>query len=374
MILIQASPLQEIDNRDESAIENIVRNLGSIVTSPSNIKDQYDIGTYKDNYYGNGSAIKVLLDNNIVTRIISIIRNASNESYKLDQSERHAAALICFFIICNIQINPSLAYYEKPNDEPNDNDYLFKVADHLPPQCFADIALNRKNFIESGDLMKAIKYLDDSPELQSELQKSSQFLSQEIEEHEGYCLAYQKLLKATLLLRSTSSSAENLSNYLDWSYSESLSLVNIDLFIMILLSNQNPAISRLLKKPNTRNHELLIKNLKNSAWDISYMNLWTGLHSMEHQHSQGNVIWLFASNDKALIEFSKILFRTDSYENIRELFSNYYDINSTSKIIKYIDNVKIREEPDQHKNRVMSGLTDSTGTLVQDIKNLIIEE
>ena len=137
---------REVKDEDLRILQQLLRARNPIIASPSNIKDIYDFERYRKENLSTDINLNAFIDNNILTQILPLIDGRKAVGVDLSDSERLSCAIMCFLIYSGIEANPATALFERPID-PNyptkeKEDYLFRVADHVPPQVYADLALS----------------------------------------------------------------------------------------------------------------------------------------------------------------------------------------------------------------------------------------
>lgn len=106
-------------------IEVTVRENNPLITSPSTTEDIYSLKEYI--IRGDGVKLNVLLDNNILTRLIHLAKgNEIQGDEKSIKAYQYCCAVMCFFILGNFQIETNIALYEKASK----NGHLSAIDDH----------------------------------------------------------------------------------------------------------------------------------------------------------------------------------------------------------------------------------------------------
>ena len=132
---------REVKDEDLRILQQLLRARNPIIASPSNIKDIYDFERYRKENLSTDINLNAFIDNNIRTQILPLIDGRKAVGVDLSDSEILSCTIMCFLIYSGIEANPATALFERPID-PNyptkeKEDYLFRVADHVPPQVYA---------------------------------------------------------------------------------------------------------------------------------------------------------------------------------------------------------------------------------------------
>lgn len=121
---------------DAVEVERIVREIGALVCTPSTIPDIYSLSVYRS-AIARRDPMKfwALLDNNIVTQIVSLISGTRQTGAPLSDEAKKICAIMAFLIHARVDANPDIALYERPehvnNPDKVTQDYFFRIADHL---------------------------------------------------------------------------------------------------------------------------------------------------------------------------------------------------------------------------------------------------
>ena len=244
---------RELSSEDQQEIQKIVRESGALIATPSNIIDIYDMQRYRQESFTEDTQLKAILDNNIFTQILPFVDGRKTIGEPLSNETKIICGIMCFLIYAGIETNPVIALHERPynsNFSSKENqDYYFRIADHIHPQVFADLAMGKITDIPEYFFKEARSEVDTNPETQDDIGKASY----ENKLDERYLLIYMNILKAWLLYKSGKNQIERIKTYLEWSYKYSLSDNISTIFIIILLSDKR--IAQMIKKINAKNFD-----------------------------------------------------------------------------------------------------------------------
>ncbi|MDD5114708.1 MAG: hypothetical protein PHC94_11890 [Methylobacter sp.] len=262
-------------------IERLVRESDSLIAAHAALQDIYSLGEYQKL-----GAVKreVLLDNNILTRLIHLAKgleiNGDGESVK---NYKYCCALMCFFILNNINIETNISFYERAssNGHPKaiDEYPYFMIANHIHPMIYANLALGITNHICNEQIV----YTRDN--IKIVVPEESNFSKQ----LNDWKLIYSHMLKAKILLRDEPKPVKRIEQMMEWFASESSITPGSLLFILILLSSRRGKLGGLVKNINSSEFTTLKKGLKNAAWDLTYLTTWRKM-----TNSQSETLWFFA--------------------------------------------------------------------------------
>ena len=102
-----------VEPADIIAVERLIaeRDIIRSVYSDSEF-DRYSLGAYLEEVHVHGSKFVALLDRNIFSDIIAVVRGTLTTRKKISETQRAACALLAFFQLSDILIEPGMAIYE----------------------------------------------------------------------------------------------------------------------------------------------------------------------------------------------------------------------------------------------------------------------
>lgn len=214
------------------------------------------------NLKGNKDMIAIL-DRNIITRISKL---ASGEKIpeKENQPYKTAAAIMAFLMLTDSIIEPGISLHEF-----HKNEYLyhtekelvdFQIADNLHPQVYVDLVLDRSKRISSLEIEKAKSKINLSESLDQSFPS----------ETNDWKIKYLFSLVAVSIKKDKSlSCGEQILKAIDWMFYDALFDFVSYIFLLYFFSNKKQL--RIVKKINTKKKSNLLANIKNTAWDLSYL-------------------------------------------------------------------------------------------------------
>lgn len=351
-----------LNENDKSKIEKILRESNCFYVTPSNLTDIYDSDSLRNNFLKfEHTEIKALLDVNIIARIIGLVDGSQNPDLVISEAVKKACAVMCFLVYSGVEANPITAILERSesisNLSPNEQDYLFRILDHIEPKVFADIALGRITSVPQESFDRAKDEVDSNELTQEDIERTS------FEPGAGnrYDLIYMNLLKALLLYKNVGTEKERLTLYLEWSYNNSLSDQMCNIFVQIFLSDKR--LTRMFKKLNSQFSETILKSIKNTAWDIYHFS---GLEYC-FLKAENSVIWYFATFDQALLNCSNYYFKLESNEDIRNFIGKFYSSGCEKIALDYTQKVNTRINRSMHSDQVISNLDNTISSFEDEI-------
>lgn len=315
-----------IDRTDYQEITKILKEGDPFVLSPSNIKEKYTIDQYRLASLRGDVKLKVLLDNNIFTRILPLAKGISIEGNEQGKkAARFACSIMSFFIMGGFDIEFSLPLYERAYSEAEgsreEDLYYFRVADNLHPQVYADVAVGKKDSFPSYDLEFARDLVD------------TEYTSTDCSDFENPPILwkhiYLKLLEACKIWKDVDCNITRVSSYLQWVRESSLFIPATESFVLLFFSENR--LSKMIKGINSANKEKLIHGVRNAAWDLKYITYWGNKAEQE----QGQTIWFLCSNDNVLKKIAELMLIEKGNERndfLKNIFMGYWGYEDGFKV------------------------------------------
>lgn len=300
-----------IDPTYYCSVEAIVRQNDSLLSSPSTIIDSYSLDEYI--IRGRNATLNVLIDNNILTRLIDLAKGKEIECN--DKSHRDCCALISFFMLGHFQLEPNIAIYERASKlghlKALDDYQFFTIANHIHPMVYTEIALGLKSKVsyDQIDYTKSIIKVNEPKE--SNFCKGLNI----------WKLNYLYILKAVILLKSDHESDKKVEYFLDWVIRDCLAIAGSIIFTLCLFSPRKSKLPTMIKNINSTNKNKLLDGIKNTAWDLTYLAEW----SKHCKNQDENTIWFLCSNDKLLKLIAENIFLKHDQEQQSATKALIYD-------------------------------------------------
>lgn len=268
--------------------------------------NKYNCVSFLEEKRLHGTETYVLLDRNVFTYIISI---AKGEDVDLRDGQkmgprRIAAAVMAYLQCCDICVEPNIALYEyaatNAQSAAADELELFRKADNLHPQIYADIALGRKNKVTTKELDKVSVSLGPMVNFKKDLNHW----------HFNYTVA----LKLALLELQLIPQNKKMESFLQWQHDDFFYSASATLLASLYLSSKR--IGGMMKKLKSIDRTKALLGIKNAAWDLTVLTTWDRL-ALRMQET--NKLWLLCSRDTAMKKIAGCLFTTEIDENIISL-------------------------------------------------------
>jgi hypothetical protein len=318
------NPEYNID--DIAPLQELVRQNELFVLGPSNVRDVYDLTNYIFASNAFKRDLRALVDNNLLTRAIEL---ASGAEVPNDPSKRRpyllSAATMAFLIIGEFLIEPSLAIYEKAsilgNEEAKKQLFLFRVADHIHPQQWLNLALQRIDRISETE----IKYASDMViKTQPEIEEENFEKTLDI-----WKLNYYFVLKAADIWKNSNDELSSALNFIKWMETDSFLNAVASVFNLVFFSPKR--YSKMIKGINSESADKFKNGLKNAAWDLVYISHW-GRNCKE---ANENTLWLLCSNDLALRGVACNIFEDPKMgeNHLQHLLSYYWGAQKAATIL-----------------------------------------
>ena len=279
-----------VNNRDLLLLQNILRErdiIRSVFTQSQ--FDQYSFLEYRMQSRFHRTQFCAMLDRNILSDIIAIIKGEPGE---VSETQRAACALLAFLQVTNTIIEPGHAIYEYIDsghyDFAENEQKLFRKADNVSPEFYAEIALGRSSRIPE----KELEYTEEELPLKN----------MRGEEHNCWKLIYGVVLKMAILEREHKHNLDKIILLLEWMYSDYLFIPPCVIFAVIYFSGNR--FSKMLKHVKSEKSDKIKRGVRNATWDMNLLYNW-----MQNVHTQKkkNQIWLLCTEDKAVKEISQYI-------------------------------------------------------------------
>lgn len=220
--------------------------------------DRYDPAVYRDQAARFDTSTALLVDRNVLTRWIDVVRGAHPNI-----DHRMAAAVLAFAQCAEIDIEPNIALYElaftRGQDAALEELLAFRLADHVHPGHWAEVALNRADAITELPESVSIRDKDLAIDFTMKLRRWRR----------NYVLA---LKIAELELRG-GSSVDRLLEFLSWMYTDFLLGGPALALAMHYLAPNSPR-KRLLKGLRSSDRDRALAGIRNAAWDLMFLSEW----------------------------------------------------------------------------------------------------
>jgi hypothetical protein len=350
-----------ISPEDYSALRSLLIAANPLVTGNYADSGKFDLTDYLYAKEFNQVEFRALLDRNLLSPLVELAAGKSiSGSEESKRTARIACACAAFCIFAGILIEPSMALYEYASTQGNSaakgNYFSFRVADNIDPCVFVDLALGRRDHIDSkhiNQVQSNLGFTDDvSPE--SNFERTLRL----------WPTNYLYVLKIAALKRSGLSPVDSALEFQRWQSDEAFYNAPASLYCLAAISHQPPK-GQMLKGINSSNLNTLLEGLKNAAWDICMIQYFGRIVV-----TPNNPSWSLWSLDKAVREVTKALFVYEEQPTdmrISDFYSRCWGrdaIRLTSSYMHYSNKARLGEKTrDQH-------VSEAFRRIEVDIKNL----
>ena len=310
-----------------------------------------------------------IIDTNIVSIIVSLLRKTDDS--ELSGEYKNVCAIMAYLLHTTIEFNPHFAFHERLNNEDypsrEKDDVNIRVAERLPAQIFADLAMGIISKIPQETIKEVHNRLANDTRIQTDI-KNTKYGDRTI--FESYLVGkiiYANLLKAIILKRESKS----VTDYLNWNLHESIS-GNWMAFGVTIFGHTQTGI---LKGIDSSNSASLIPNMKNAAIDIAFLDYVARFHSHALKNNRHSLA-LFISRDEKLLAFAPDFFASD-ITKLTEAFSKYFVENEIQSVInafhQHQEAIKKCDAATRknHKNNIKNNIDTQIAKLECDLTNII---
>ena len=319
---------------DRRRIEEYIRSSNCIVNFPSTSAPFYLMDRLRRENTNEGKERRALMDNNILTNVLSLFDGRKPEGSELSIGTQHACAMVAYIIYTGMEIVPEISIYEKQTDngavQKRSLDDLMRIASHLTPQVYADLFAGKISDVPRPECIRARKLIfREDVAMQNTLVHNY-----EDSEQSGVLFAYLCMMKAWILQKTVSDENIRLEGYLQWSITHSPSSPILALVAAMVLSDKKQNEITIIKKINTSNSEVLLNSLRNLSWDLFYLCV---LHDRSMDLDK-NIDWCLFTRDKPLKKLANVVFSTVEGSGLEEFLLDYYSPSMMDTFSMHIGN------------------------------------
>ena len=313
--------------QDVTRLENILAKADIFVKGPLPPVDKYELISYIYASTAMKKELCALLDNNLITRVIELATGIEMpEGADKKTAYILASAVMGFLIAADFYIDPTMAIYEKAaslgHEEAAKQLFIFRVADHIHPQAWIDLALERTTKISREEIELATSYVvKDAPDIEE-----TNFAKR----LDIWKLNYYFVLKAASLWRERSCDIKAALAFIEWMESESFFNGISAIFTLILFSPNR--YGKMIKGITSTSTQKLRDGLKNATWDLAYIRYW----AKKYKNADKNSFWLLCSNDLALRHIASQIFEDPELgeAHLLHILRLYWGQNKAKQILE----------------------------------------
>jgi len=266
-----------------------------------------------------------IIDRNIFTRLISLARGdlVLRKTKEAEQAYRIAAGALAFFQCCDALVEPCMPLLEQAAHDnsatANEELRLFRAADNIHPQNFADIALGRSD------------QLDPSLVRQSMSDKAEEAPEKPM----WWTLNYALALKLALLELEPIDQQAKLERFLQWLHDDYIWSASAVMFATVYLSPlRKHGMLKRLRSPNRR---AALDGVRNAVWDMTLLTMWSGNCCSA---AGSKKVWFLCSRDQAVRLVAEWLVSTEaSDERLKQIYTSCWGEKDGIALVKYYLNL-----------------------------------
>jgi hypothetical protein len=286
-----------IDPADVSQLEAKLTEWNPFVTTAVSVESPYALQDYVLNTVSGGEPVSVLLDRNLVSRAVRLVRRAAEGSDRPpDETDLVAAACMAFWRTAGVSLEPNLSLYElaatTKDADASTELAVFRTAEVVHPQAWLDVALGRTTTIYADALDMAMRVPHSEPTAPSAETFNERLRRWKIHR----CV----LTKVALLEKSAGSKLEKYKQLLQWSATDGVFDGSGLAFASHFFGTRAPA-RRMIRGLRSANPQQWLDGIDNAAWDLTYISYWT----RQAKRSLGNGIWILCTADTLCADIAR---------------------------------------------------------------------
>lgn len=294
----------------------------------SQVFDPYSCVTY---HLQQNEKVKMILDRNVLSNLMSIINNKECKT----EEQKNALKVLMFAIRNDIIINLTLSIYEYASigqiEKAKTELVLFRQLDNTCPYHLIEV-LNKSKRLEINK--------DYQVEVPNDFDEKIKSIPR------PYDFNYLHLLKIVELSYLNVSKAEKFSQYIDWASKNFCFSGPATVFALLHFSDSKKGGIKNIK---SRDSNAIIKNIKNQAWDLSYLHYFAQNIKPEKNENEPT---LFCTFDKVLLRIANYIWAPSySCDALKNTFNECLGKAGNDAFKKYSecskDRLEIQIKPEQ---------------------------
>ena len=319
-----------IGTEDVPRLETILSERDPFVATTLDAKDPYRLAAYIQNAEYGDLGVCALLDRNLVSRVVGLVGGQSVDHGSPEaETYRLAAACMAFLITARVEIEPNVAMHEFAafeETEVQDQIRRWRVADHVHPQAYLNLALRRDQELDSSALNHAQELVAGRPK---------ESLPRTQLRH--YRRHYAALLQVAFLERSAMAPEEKLRRVIEWSRDVGF-FDGLAIGFAIVFFGRNRS-GRMLKGVRSADGARCLEGVRNAAWDLTYLSYW-----VKYAQEQKSRIWIFATGDRVLASLGR---STIGDRSARDLFRENWTRREAAALFDAYRAARPEESPER---------------------------
>ena len=292
-----------VDPHDVTKIQAVVAAAdpfrSSFLSRQEVFTEKYSVLTYRHQLARYGTETLMLLDRNIVSRLVNLAQGMDATTM-----HRSAAGVLAFAQCAGITVDPALALHELAATVGGPaalSEYEpLRMIDDVHAGYLTELALGRAPRLPTVAFSRPGEALGD--------EDASSISATDLERPlRSYRHNYTVALKIAALELSRATPEAKLACMLDWMHFEfRFSAPTLGFAIRYFASGE--------PRPNwlqgLRKREKALKRVRNVAWDLTLVDEWLRRVRRAHQNDE-NVLWILASLDSAVRDVADLVFRPE---------------------------------------------------------------
>jgi hypothetical protein len=344
-----------IDPDDVPALERMLAAADPFVTNALDTKYPYRLVDYVHHSRVSRRKLFALLDRNLTSRAARLASGVAVSPSGAD-SDRVAAACMAFLITGGFLIEPGISLYELARSTggalASEELHAFRIADHVHPQAYLDIALGRARSIPMGNLREASSLVAVRGE------RAAPDLAAPLRMWRRHKCAMAQI---ALLERERISAAEKLRGFIEWSGGEGFFDGIAIAFALLYFGTERR--SGMLRGVNSADSATWKSTIDNAAWDLSYVSYW-----IDQCKRSRSGIWMIATHDRALTRIA----RASVEGTPDDLFRSGRSAALASEMLRLYEEATERVRRDPMRSKILrdryDGLEAMTDSIVKQIE------
>jgi hypothetical protein len=345
---------------DVPKLEALLRSKDPFVTSTIDTKDPYSLINYIQHSIYSNLDLAAILDRNLVSRVASLAAGRHvDHLHPTANTDRVAAACMAFLITADVMAEPNISLYELAETvaacDGKEDLLSFRIADHLHPQSYLEVALGRAPGIHP-DLIEEARTLVESRD------RPSVELEMPLQHWRRHRCA---LTQIALLERSSLEGRAVFERLIEWSVSPGF-FDGVAIAFAAKLFGRSNLRGKLLKSVQSTNVEKCLDGIRNAAWDLTYISHW----AKQSIKDEGRRIWILCSNDRVLRSIARFAVGKEGHTSL--LFRENWRSKEASVLEQqYIDAWRRAQDSDERLASMqarMDDIDDLTKSIEEQIR------
>jgi len=276
-----------LNTEDVPALERMLAEADPFVMTMIDAREPYRLADYVQNALFGEHEVRALLDRNLLSRAVALAGGEEVDHGRQGSEEyRLAAACMAHLITAPVTLEPNIALYEFASFEleaARRQTRGWRIADHVHPQAYLDLALGRVGSIDPVALREARRLVAKLPPESPPLETKLRYFRRH------YCA----LMEVARLDRTALRPSEKLHRLIDWSMDAGF-FDGLAVAFAIVFFGRHRA-GRMMKHVRSPSKDRCLAGVRNAAWDLTYLSCW-----VKYASDAKPYLWIFATGDRVL--------------------------------------------------------------------------